>query len=653
MSRNAHHAPHMFRMISLLLIVAVTLSPFISLSFPKTEDEGKPLIRIEYVLHGRVTKEFFVNGSDVLTVEAPPNPSGYQLKQFELTPATPFPENLVPVTYDRKVEIGGETVKLISYSGTIGLAPQDSFNATFKAIIDVYYVKTEWVGVTGGLLNITVSEPEPPFAFNNLTVKVTVENFLPVRIAGLIGPDGANMLSVEAQDLLPPDAIAIDPKHLQLNFAAGLPPGTYTILFAEDEDSVMPNAFIVAEDGFTTYMLNGGESKTFTGEEMDGWDTMGYLVVLYSVAPSDSLGIRVDINAPMIDYMYNAYDIFRLGSGASYLVPPIDVSLWMKMYVVYGAWFNITNLAETPLQVMYTPIRVKEAGVWTPNGVTITVNEDELAQMNYSYVVVQVPPYGRITGVTTPDGEALGEFMDTTLAWRSGSRAISVADTEMYVQVKAGGVVEAGTYTVSIKWQPITVKALDSAGRPVADVKAVFTGPEEIAATTDSDGTASVTLYHPGIYTVSAEFKGVKVYEDSYITLDSGNLTMACAIHDLTVKVKGTLGQPIYTAEVTVSMHGNQDVSMTGETGNDGTVTFTQLPAGNYSVEVKYKRITGTSDVELSQSQTVEVTIDMLLELPFLGLPLSLAETIGIAAGVAGAAVAVAFIGRRKLEDFS
>jgi len=223
----------------------------------------------------------------------------------------------------------------------------------------------------------------------------------------------------------------------------------------------------------------------------------------------------------------------------------------------------------------------------------------------------------------------------------------------MYIQVKAGGVVEAGTYTVSIKWQPITVKALDSAGRPVADVKAVFTGPEEIAATTDSDGTASVTLYHPGIYTVSAEFKGVKVYEDSYITLGSGNLTMACAIYDLTVKVKGTLGQPIYTAEVTVSMHGNQDVSMTGETGNDGTVTFTQLPAGNYSVEVKYKSITGTSDVELSQSQTVEVTIDMLLELPFLGLPLSLAETIGIAAGVAGAAVAVAFIGRRKLEDFS
>jgi len=632
------------------MIVYLVLNAFLVHEVYAEEEKSAYKVRVDYTLVTTTTKQLLLKAGESKDIRAPPSPSGYEFEYMEVSCVPHFPTDITPLTYDKEVEDLGKLSSVISYNGTVVLSNVGSENVTMNLHIRVVYNKRVWVSVKNSTIEFTVEKPETPFTLSNLTVKVTVDNFLPLRIKDIKGPAGTSLISAQFQEEIDPGAISIDPKHVQIKSLDRLGEGTYVVEFEEDPSYKMPCSFIVAEGAFENETVGVGETKLLSLSPIEGWELLGYVVLVYSVTPEPSPEPSgVYIEAPLSDYVYFGENLIEI-EAASYLVPPIRLNFWVKGYVIFGKWFKVINTSPKYVNIIYAPIMIKETGTWSESGVKVTIERNDLKFATYAYLVVQTPSYGTITDVKTPSGKSLGTYVNTKHIWGTSVRAVSTLKDEAYVQVKCGDSYEYGLYTIEIKWKPIEFKAVDSKGRAIPGAEVKLEGPTSLSAIVNNTGFADVTIYCPGVYNVSVSFKGYTVHESTIIPYESGIKTLPCAVYDLSVIVKGFWNQPLSGTQVVIGTSDGNFMD-SNNTNSAGSVEFIQLPKGEYQVLVSYRRMEKKYTVILDDNKQIEIKLDVVIEIPYVGIPLSFAETLGIAMAVVGLLALIKFLSRKYGEE--
>jgi len=636
--------------ITTLVVTYLILSASLMRQVYAEQNENSYKVRVDYILATLTTKQLLLKAGESKEIKAPPPPSGYDFEHMEVSCAPHFPPDVVPLIYDKEVEDLDKLSSIISYNGTVKLSNAGSKNITMNLSIYVVYSKRVWMDVKNSTIKVVVSKPEAPFTLDNLAIKVTIENFLPLRVKDVKDPAGRSLLSAQFQEEADPDTISIDPKHVQIKFSENMEEGTYTIEFEEDPSYSMPCSFIVAEGGFENDTVGVGATKLLSLSPVEGWELLGYVVLVYSVAPDSSVEpSEVYLEAPLFDYVYFGEDLIEV-KAISYLVPPIRINFWVKGYIVFGKWFKVINTSHKYVNVIYAPIMIKEAGTWSEEGVKIRVDRSDLEFATYAYLVVQTPAYGTIADVKTPSGTSLGAYVNTKHAWGTSVRSVSTLKDEAYVQVKSSKSGEYGLYVIKVEWEPIKFKVIDSKGRAIPGAEVKLEGPISLSGITNNTGYVEMTVYHPGIYNITVLFKGYVVHESAIIPYEGELKTLPCAVYDLNVAVKGFWGQPLSKSQVIVKTADGSFMD-SNNTNSVGSVAFVQLPKGEYEVVVSYKRMEKRYNVILDDNKQIEVKLDVVVEIPYIGIPLSLAETVGIAMVTVGFLALVKFLSRRYEEE--
>jgi len=600
--------------------------------------------RVDYVLSVKSNVSLLLGEDQVKEIAAPPSPPGYRLYYMRVSFASGLPAGVALLKFDRKVEVGGKVVSLVSYDGVVKLAALAP-NATVEAVVTTYYVKSRWLQLRDGEIELQVEEPPPPFTKDDLTVRISIDNHAPYKVVDVKGPGGESLLGSEYS----PDAIRVDPKHVELSFKY-FEPSSYRIVVAEGEDYILPSSFLLVETAFHNDTLRPGEVRRYAVPEKLGWKSLGALVVLYSVAPlSGKSGGSAEVVGELVDYAYMKDESVRI-RAASLLVPDLNLRVWVRAYIVFGGWFEVRNGMRAALNVMYTPILIREAGAWEPDGVEVTVRESDVRDACAAYIVVQAPSYGRIAGIVTPSGDEVGGLSEGVLPWGGEYRSVRVFENEAYVQVKAFNVVEPGRYFVKIDWQPVAFKLVDDEGRPVAGAIVEVHGPLNATALSDRGGVASFKLYKPGPYSVEVKFKGVTVAAVTLGSIVSTEVPLKCRVYRVSWLVTDAWDKPLEGVEIVV--RSGDALIARAVSGEGGVAEVDQIPGGTFTIQMTYKRVSAVDVEEINASGVRKAKLDVFLEIPVLGgVPLTTLETLAATSLMGGCTLGLALVRRRKASS--
>ncbi len=608
-------------LVASLVVLSAVLAP------AQPAPQAQYYARVEYILTAKYQTSLMFSGNQVIELSAPPTPAGYELAFMRVEFPGGMPKSIIPVKADRAEVVNERTLALITYTGSIKLAASDA-NATCEARVVVSYVKVAWVPLKAGEVTFTVEEPPPPFTKKDLVVRFTIENHAPYGIQDVKGPDGQSLVGSEPD----PDALRIDYKHLELNMSY-YDLGAYSVTVKQDEGYVLPSSFIVIEPAFKEDTVAPGSSKRYGIGRLSGWRGIGAVVVVYSVLPLAGKGSGgVEVVGELVDFAYCRDEIVVV-RAASFLVPNLNLRVYIRVYIVYGSWFEVRNSMRGTVNVLYTPVFIKEAGEWQPKGVSITVRESDVKDAVAAYLVVQLPSYGRVVGIRTPTGAELGSTFEGLLPWGSELRDVRVFMSEAYIQVKAFDAFEPGTYTFQIDWKPVTFKLVDDEGQPVGGAVISISGPINTTVVSDDGGLARAVLYKPGAYSVEVSFKGVGVAKLQLGTL-TGEVTIKCRVYRVSWLVVNAWDKPLAGAEVAVAS--GENILARVVTSDQGTTPVVQVPGGQFVVRVGYKRVASTRVEDFSSSGVRKVRLDVLFELPlFGGIPITTLEA-GLMSAAAG-----------------
>ncbi|RLE59278.1 MAG: hypothetical protein DRJ35_06130 [Thermoprotei archaeon] len=586
-----------------------------------------------------VTENTEINfaGNDIVNLMSAAEPPGFQLKSFEVIFKEGMPSTIVPITYDSKSEDKGVVKALKSNSGEIKLAT-NGFNGTVKVKLVSVFVKNDWIELKEGDISVDTSA-FADLGLENVTFRFSIDNYAPFAIKGLKSPDGEELLSLQAQEEIGAEVVRFDPKHVEVDVSA-LGFGKYTVEVVNGEEYIMPSAFLVSEEDFMNVTIPSKTVKTVVVRKKSGWKSLGAIVVLYTVTPG-SLSHNVKVEGGMVDYAFWRGEEFEI-KGASLMIPPLEMSYWIKAYLVYGDTIKIINNEAHEIHGIIVPISIKEVGTWTKKGLFVKIDKGDLKDSKNAFIVVQLPASAKITSIVMPNGDTIEDISEATKVWMGSFRKIVIGENEAMIQVKNGNVVEDGQYIFEIEWQPLRLKLVDKNGNPVAGAEITVEGPIKVNDVSDETGTAEVELYAPGAYRISVDYKGARVAEAFIGTLLDREITLECTVYDLEVKVTTLLGTPVPNAVVSISNEGGY--TQTLESDAEGLVKFAQLPGGEYTIQVKYKRVSAEKKVTITESTKEDLALNMLLELPGIG-PLTATEVAAI--GTAGVVTALAVRGLR------
>lgn len=284
---------------------------------------------------------------------------------------------------------------------------------------------------------------------------------------------------------------------------------------------------------------------------------------------------------------------------------------------------------------------------FTTTSETVALDGGETANIPFDGVFLHTAGIG---GRVTADGEGLdgvrvalsGAAADTTYTADGGLYAFSELEAGNYSVAISGYPVDAvfdGTLvtglivtdgqTATADFEGAYLKNSSIQGRVAADgeglggVAVVATGPTSVAATTKPDGNYTLGNLRAGSYTVE-----ITSFDATNVSFSSTTQSVDVAVHESkVVSFDGTyLRSAGITGQVTVAGNGLErvTVNLTGPPGeNDTTSTdaaghyaFTELRAGEYTVEisgfdsVRYEFATTTSTVALSGADTATVVFD-------------------------------------------
>ncbi|RLE89443.1 MAG: hypothetical protein DRJ49_03005 [Thermoprotei archaeon] len=608
-------------------------------------------VRVAVILTREEVQEISLGSGEIKEFTPMPSPKGYKLMYLEIASDGEFPENIVPISFDKKIESPNGIEAVISTGRTIKLINQAEDTVRFTATISHVYVKEYKLPIVDNKIEVTIENPPEPFTVDDVEFKVSVDNYLPVGIIGVIDPSGRDLFDPTVQVSLPTDAINFDPHHVRVKLGGDLSTGTYTIVFDISDDYVLPCSYLVLQREFLNTTIPPKSTKTLSYGDSSA-RLIGYAVVLYGLAPSGKTQGEVLIEGAPVDRVYDRSENIKI-EGVSYLVPPIEFRLWVRAFVVFGKEFTVINSMNQPISMIYVPLAIREVGVWSENGLTITITEDDVSGSEYAYLVVQTPFYGIIEDVVTPGGASMSGYLNSRIIWGGQeARSLSIKWDEMYIQVKSGSLMDTGVYKIKIKWKEFKLCVVDANGKPIANARVMLNGTTKTYVT-DNEGMVTIKPYMPGIHIVKVVFRGTEVFSCYLSELSEDEVNeVKCEVYMLAVSAVSVLNSPIPHATVEILRSPGDEVVYKCETNEQGTIVIDQLPKGIYDIRVAYKRLESVErNFALEKNDELRVTLGMLFELPFLGIPITTTEG-ALIGGVAAAAVAFKLWRGRSKEEF-
>lgn len=497
-----------------------------------------------------------------------------------------------------------------------------------KVRVTYTYVKASYVPLNGDT-TIEINVPDGKLAQGfNAMARLTIEPYAPFAIKAVERPDGT-----------PATVYRLEPKVVEINT-----PGKYKIMIAQGQP--FPAAMLVKSLSKQTATVAANGEFAVTGAEVgvpQGWRLLGYVVFAYTgdanLIGKDITG-DIAIQGGLVDTVTDVNQNIIVRS-VSYLIPPVwNFNIRYKIAIVYGEQFKITTSLPSTVNVIYIPIVYKEAQVkWLPDRALVNITDVDVADGQWTAVVMQLPELARIVAIRTPGNAMISNATDVKLVWGGGVRAASISPDgrQAYMLVQMGDTKETGTYTFMISWRPMRIPVVDTRGKPVAQLSATADKFEAAA----SAGFVEVKVYRPEPFTVDISYKGVKAAQVVVNSLVANPQPVTLGIYQVKVVVVGALNQPI--AEASVSIDG---FPASGKTDGTGAVKFPDVLAGTYKVNIDVGgrvKVSDTLEVNGDTEKVVKTPIVAMVG----GVPITTLDALATAGGLSAAGLYFA-LSRRK-----
>ena len=496
-----------------------------------------------------------------------------------------------------------------------------------KVRVAYTYVKASYVPLNGDT-TIEINVPDGKLAQGfNAMARLTIEPYAPFVIKAVEKPDGT-----------PATVYRVEPKVVEINT-----PGKYKIMIAQGQP--LPAAMLVKSLSKQTATMAANGEFAVTGAEVgvpQGWRLLGYVVFAYTgdanLIGKDITG-DIAIQGGLVDTVTDVNQNIIVRS-VSYLIPPVwNFNIRYKIAIVYGEQFKITTSLPSTVNVIYIPIVYREARVkWLPDRALVNLTDVDVADGQWTAVVLQLPELARIVAIRTPGNAMISNATDVKLVWGGGVRVASISPDgrQAYMVVQMGDTKETGTYTFMISWRPMRIPVADTKGRPVPHLSAVADKFEAAA----SAGYVEVKVYRPEPFTVDISYKGVKAAQVVVNSLIADPQPVTLGIYQVKVVVVGVLNQPI--AEASVSVDG---FPASGKTDNAGVVKFPDMLAGTYKINVDVG-----GRVKVSDTLEVNGDTEKIIKTPIVavvgGVPITMLDALATAGGLS--AVGLYFVVNRR-----
>jgi hypothetical protein len=497
-----------------------------------------------------------------------------------------------------------------------------------KVRVTYTYVKASYVPLNGDT-TIEINVPDGKLAQGfNAMARLTIEPYAPFAIKAVERPDGT-----------PATVYRVEPKVVEINT-----PGKYKVMIAQGQP--LPAAMLVKSLSKQTATVAANGEFAVTGAEVgvpQGWRLLGYVVFAYTgdanLIGKDITG-DIAIQGGLVDTVTDVNQNIIVRS-VSYLIPPVwNFNIRYKIAIVYGEQFKITTSLPSTVNVIYIPIVYREAQVkWLPDRALVNITDVDVADGQWTAVVMQLPELARIVAIRTPGNAMISNATDVKLVWGGGVRAASISPDgrQAYLLVQMGDTKETGTYTFVINWSPMRIPVVDTRGKPVAQLSATADKFEAAA----SAGYVEVKVYRPEPFTLDISYKGVKAAQVVVNSLVANPQPVTLGIYQVKVVVVGALNQPI--AEASVSIDG---FPASGKTDGTGAVKFPDVLAGTYKVNIDVG-----GRVKVSDTLEVNGDTEKIIKTPIVamvgGVPITTLDALATAGGLSAAGLYFA-LSRRK-----
>jgi len=497
-----------------------------------------------------------------------------------------------------------------------------------KLRVTYIYVKASYIPLTGDT-TVEVSVPDGRLAqgFNAMT-RLTIEPYAPFVIKAVERPDGT-----------PATVYRVEPKVVEINT-----PGKYKITITQGQP--LPAAMLVKSLSKQTATVAPNGEFAVTGAEVgvpQGWRLLGYVVFAYTGDASligKEIAGDINIQGGLVDTVTDVNQNIIVRS-VSYLIPPVwNFNIRYKIAIVYGEQFKVSTNLPSAVSVIYIPIVYKEAQVkWLPDRALVNVTDADVADGQWTAVVMQLPELAKIVAIRTPGNAMISNATDVKLVWGGGVRAASISPDgrQAYLLVQMGDTKETGTYTFIINWSPMRIPVTDTKGKPVAQLSATADKFEAVAST----GYVEVKVYRPEPFTLDISYKGVKAAQVVVNSLVANPQPVTLGIYQVRVVVVGALNQPI--TEASVSLDG---FPASGKTDVTGAIKFPDVLAGTYKVNIDVG-----GRVKVSDSLEVNGDTEKVVKTPIVavvgGVPITTLDALATAGGLSAAGLYFA-LARRK-----
>jgi len=497
-----------------------------------------------------------------------------------------------------------------------------------KLKVTYIYIKASYIPLSGDT-TVEVSVPDGRLAQGfNAMARLTIEPYAPFVIKTVERPDGT-----------PATVYRVEPKVAEINT-----PGKYKITITQGQP--LPAAMLVKSLSKQTATVAPNGEFVVTGAEVgvpQGWRLLGYVVFAYTGDASligKEIAGDINIHGGLVDTVTDVNQNIIVRS-VSYLIPPVwNFNIRYKIAIAYGEQFKIaTNLPST-VNVIYIPIVYKEAQVkWLPDRALVNVTDADVADGQWTAVVMQLPELAKIVAIRTPGNAMISNATDVKLVWGGGVRAASISPDgrQAYLLVQMGVTKETGTYTFVINWSPMRIPVVDTSGKPVAQLSATADKFEAVAST----GYVEVKVYRPEPFTLDISYKGVKAAQVVVNSLVANPQPVTLGIYQVKVVIVGALNQPI--AEASVSLEG---YPASGKTDGTGAVRFPDVLAGTYKVNIDVSgrvKVSDTLEVNGDTEKVVKTPIVAVVG----GVPITTLDALATAGGLSAAGLYFA-LARRK-----
>ncbi|MFN3804441.1 MAG: carboxypeptidase-like regulatory domain-containing protein [Pyrobaculum sp.] len=498
-----------------------------------------------------------------------------------------------------------------------------------KVRVTYIYTKTRYLPLQGDTV-VEVNIPEGKLAPGfNAVARLTIEPYAPFVVKAVEKPDGT-----------PAAVYRVEPKAVEIRSV-----GRYKIQIAAGDP--LPPAMLVKSLAKQNALVTPGGQLVVTGAEVGvphGWQLLGYAVFAYTgdvnIVGREPSG-DINIQGGLVDIITDASQnvIIR---GVSYLVPPLwNAYIKYKAALVYGSQFAVSTDLSTTVNVIYIPIVYREAQArWLPDRALVNITEAELAEGQWTAVVLQLPEIARVASIKTPSNAIISNATDVGLVWGGGVRMVSISPDgrQAYVVAQMGETREAGVYVFMIDWRPMRIAVVDTRNKPVGYLSA-STDKFEAAAST---GYVEVKVYKPEPFTLDISYKGVKAARVVVNSLVAEPQPVTLGIYTVKVVVVGALNQPISAASVAI-----EGFPAAGRTGSDGAAVFPEVLAGTYRVNVD---IGGR--VKKGEFLEVNGDVEKVIKTPVVamvgGVPITTLDALAAAGGLSAAGLYLALTRRRE-----